>query len=514
MPEYLPPGVYVNELPGAPRPIEGVPTSTAAFLGETERGPLTPRLVTSVVDYERWFGSAGLPDRYLPRATRGFIENGGRRLYVARVVGAGATTASRTMGGLTVRAAGPGAWGNRVWGRVLPPSAGGATAFTLRLAWWRDANPPDFDPFDPANAALTPRPQLQEEFDDVSIDPQSPNYFASRVVSPLATVSAVQGGPLSLTAPTPGQFLENGSDADDAPTAADYAGDIDAAIGRNEPQGLAALSADAFRDVALVHAPFPADDASSAIAKLMVRHCGMHRFRFAVVDSPNVDPMMLDARDAAAGIADAKYAAFYAPWLIVADPATGTHVAVPPGGHVCGIYARVDIERGVHEAPANEVVLGALDLAFAVTDEMQDALNPRGVNVIRRFPSRGIRVWGARTLSSDAEWKYVPVRRLFIFLERSISEGIQWAVFEPNDEPLWARVRDTVRLFLRAQWRSGALLGRTENEAFFIACDRSTMTSDDILNGRLVCEIGVAPVRPAEFVIFRIFQRTLEARDA
>jgi Bacteriophage tail sheath protein len=145
---------------------------------------------------------------------------------------------------------------------------------------------------------------------------------------------------------------------------------------------------------------------------------------------------------------------------------------------------------------------------------MQDALNPRGVNVIRRFPSRGIRVWGARTLSSDAEWKYVPVRRLFIFLERSISEGIQWAVFEPNDEPLWARVRDTVRLFLRAQWRSGALLGRTENEAFFIACDRSTMTSDDILNGRLVCEIGVAPVRPAEFVIFRIFQRTLEARDA
>ncbi len=139
-------------------------------------------------------------------------------------------------------------------------------------------------------------------------------------------------------------------------------------------------------------------------------------------------------------------------------------------------------------------------------------MNPRGVNVIRSFPARGIRVWGARTLSSNSLWKYVSVRRLFIFLEHSIYDGTQWVVFEPNDDKLWARVKDTIRLFLRSQWRGGALFGRTEEEAFFITCDRTTMSQDDILNGRLICEIGIAPVRPAEFVIFRIFQNTAEAQ--
>jgi len=166
----------------------------------------------------------------------------------------------------------------------------------------------------------------------------------------------------------------------------------------------------------------------------------------------------------------------------------------------------------VFKAPANEVVRGALDLEYNIDDAAQDTLNPRGVNAIRRFPGRGIRVWGARTLSSNTLWKYVSVRRLFIFLEASIYEGTQWVVFEPNDEKLWARVKDTIRLFLRTQWRLGAMMGLTEDEAFFIACDRTTMTQDDILNGRLVCEIGIAPVRPAEFVIFRIFQRTAEAQ--
>jgi len=179
---------------------------------------------------------------------------------------------------------------------------------------------------------------------------------------------------------------------------------------------------------------------------------------------------------------------------------------VPPGGHVLGVYARNDLERGVFKAPANEVLRGVVALEYDVDRAQQEMLNPRGVDVIRSFPGRGIRVWGARTLSSNALWKYVSVRRLFIFLERSIYEGTQWVVFEPNDEALWARVRDTIRLFLRAQWRNGALFGAREEEAFFITCDRTTMTQDDILNGRLVCEIGIAPVRPAEFVILRLFQ--------
>jgi phage tail sheath protein FI len=176
------------------------------------------------------------------------------------------------------------------------------------------------------------------------------------------------------------------------------------------------------------------------------------------------------------------------------------------------VYARSDTERGVFKAPANEIVRGALNVEFDINDAMQDDLNPKGVNVIRSFPGRGIRVWGARTLTTNALWKYVSVRRLFIFLERSIYEGTQWVVFEPNDDRLWARVTDTIRLFLRTQWRLGALFGRTEQEAFFITCDRTTMTQDDILNGRLICEIGIAPVRPAEFVIFRIFQNTAEAQ--
>jgi uncharacterized protein len=179
---------------------------------------------------------------------------------------------------------------------------------------------------------------------------------------------------------------------------------------------------------------------------------------------------------------------------------------LPPGGYVAGIYARSDTERGVHKAPANEVVLGASDVEFQISKGEQDVLNPKGVNVIRSFPGRGIRVWGARTLSSNSLWKYINVRRLFIFIEASVEKGTQWVVFEPNDDRLWARVRATINQFLTGVWRSGALMGTTPEEAFFVKCDRSTMTQDDIDNGRLVCVIGIAPVKPAEFVVFRIAQ--------
>ena len=182
---------------------------------------------------------------------------------------------------------------------------------------------------------------------------------------------------------------------------------------------------------------------------------------------------------------------------------------------MAGIYARTDIERGVHKAPANEVIRGAVDLEFPVPKGNQDILNPRGVNCARDFRSdgRGIRLWGARTMSSNGEWKYINVRRLFLYVEESIDEGTQWVVFEPNDEPLWARVRRSVTGFLRGVHRSGALMGTTEDEAFFVKCDRTTMTQDDIDNGRLICYIGIAPVKPAEFVIFRISQKTIEAQQ-
>jgi hypothetical protein len=203
---------------------------------------------------------------------------------------------------------------------------------------------------------------------------------------------------------------------------------------------------------------------------------------------------------------DSDYAAYYVPWIRVIDPETNAPVLVPPGGHVAGIYARSDTERGVHKAPANEIVRGAQELQLNITKEEQEGLNPVGVNVIRSFPGRGIRVWGARTTSSDALWKYLNVRRLFLYVEESIEEGTQWAVFEPNDQRLWARVRQSVSNFLTSVWRDGALMGTTPEEAFYVTCDRTTMTQDDIDNGRLIVEIGIAPVKPAEFVIFRITQ--------
>jgi phage tail sheath protein FI len=315
-------------------------------------------------------------------------------------------------------------------------------------------------------------------------------------------------GPVpSVPAPTLGDSLdENGDDAPAPLGANDFSGVADDGVGR-PLQGLEILKDDAFRDVALVYAPFPSNDADG-VSRALVAHCEAYRFRFAVLDSANSDPAHLRPRES---IGDTSYAAFYSPWIVVADPLSGAPVTVPPGGHVLGIYARTDAERGGFTAPANGMVRGAVGLAFAVNEPTQAAVTPLGVNVIRAFPSLGIRVWGARTLSTDGEWKYVPVRRLFIFLERSIAEGTQWAMFEPNDEPLWASVRDLVRLFLRAQWTAGALAGRTEREAFFVRCDRTTMTEDDILNGRLVCEIGAAPVRPAEFVVFRVFQPTADS---
>jgi hypothetical protein len=296
-----------------------------------------------------------------------------------------------------------------------------------------------------------------------------------------------------IPAPAFGQLTVNGTDGD-AVDIADF------------QQGLTALERDAYRDVSLVYAP----GASIAVNQAVIAHCEKLKVRFAVVDADqNADVAQLQPRST---IQDSPYAALYAPWIIVPDLETGGQRQVPPGGHVLGVYARTDSERGVFKAPANEVLRGVTGLTTAINSATQEILNPRGINAIRRFPGRGIRVWGARTLTSDAQWKYVNVKRLFIFLERSIDEGTQWVVFEPNNESLWARVKDTIRLFLRAQWRAGALLGSKEEHAFFITCDRTTMSEEDILNGRLICEIGVAPLRPAEFVIFRIFQKTAEAQ--
>jgi hypothetical protein len=214
-----------------------------------------------------------------------------------------------------------------------------------------------------------------------------------------------------------------------------------------------------------------------------------------------------DWRKVGAGY-DSKFGALYYPWISVSNPLSGNGASllIPPCGHLAGIYARADAERGVHKAPANEVLQGAVGLDVNVTRGEQDALNPIGVNCIRAFPGRGVRVWGARTLSSDPSWRYVNVRRLFNYVEASLEAGTQWVVFEPNDPDLWARVRRDVTSFLRMVWRTGALFGITPDQAFYVKCDEELNPLEVRDAGQLIIEIGLAPTKPAEFVIFRISQ--------
>ncbi len=248
----------------------------------------------------------------------------------------------------------------------------------------------------------------------------------------------------------------------------------------------------------------------------LISHAEDMKYRIAVLDTPP-NKVISEARDVRGRI-DSTYAALYYPWIYVANPLARPgneqiprEIALPPSGFVTGIYARTDINRGVWKAPANEVIRGALRFEREINHRHQEVLNPEGVNCLRFFPGRGNRVWGARTASSDPEWKYVSVRRYFIYLERSIDRSTQWAVFENNGPLLWSNITDTVSAFLYAEWRNNALLGSTPEEAFFVRCDRSTMTQADLDNGRLICEIGVCAVKPAEFVIFRIGQKTLDA---
>jgi phage tail sheath protein FI/enoyl-CoA hydratase/carnithine racemase len=251
--------------------------------------------------------------------------------------------------------------------------------------------------------------------------------------------------------------------------------------------------------ISVIAAPgYSARAAAAAIQQVLIEHVSQPgRFRFAVLDAPPA--ATIDQVLAARSGIDSSYAAMYYPWV-----ATANSVQLPPSGFVCGIYARTDTARGVWKAPANETVIGAVDLQAAIDTHGQERLSAQGINSIRSFPARGILLWGARTMSQDPEWKYVNVRRYFIFVEQSIYEGTHWVVFEPNGEALWETVRRTITNFLMNNWRSGALMGAKPEEAFFVKCDRSTMTQNDIDTGRLIVEIGIAQVRPAEFVVIRI----------
>lgn len=474
--------------------INGVPTSTAALLGEAERGRTEPRLVTSIAEYRKHFGNLLPGERYLADAVDGFFLNGGRRVFICRVVAPDAETA--TCNALPLAAVGPGAWGNRI---VVQPSAGDQDGrFDVNIAYF-DALPddPDVKPFD--DPALLATATIAETFQNLEVvDSTSPNHWTRRLKES-SVVRPVDGHFTSPPTEVQTVRLSGGSEGRMV-VPADYEGEVSAGA----RTGLAALDLSDYDEVSLIAAPGMSDP---GLVTKVCNHCEQKHFRFAVLDGPSdtSNIAQLDPRS----LWDTSYAGYYVPWLQVPGP-LGQARLVPPSGHVLGIFVRTDTERGIWKAAANERVRGAIGLEASITPAQQEVLNPRGVNAIREFPGRGIRVWGARTLSSDPELKYVPVRRFLSWVERSLYEGTQWVVFEPQSEQLWARVRTEITSFLITQWKAGALLGIKPEEGFFVRCDRSTMTANDVQSGRLICEVGLAVSRPAEFVILRLIHQMAE----
>lgn len=353
-----------------------------------------------------------------------------------------------------------------------------------------------------------------ESFDYLSMNPGTSNYFMKvinnrseliELDSPYPDEAAFTiSHPFDQPANADGLFiiLSGGSDGTvSGLTSSDYKGTDN---GPEQRTGVEAM-----KDIDQVSILAVPGNAEVDVQKAMLIQCENLMDRFAILDIPENAQKISDVSAHRQNF-DSKYGAMYHPWLKIFDPLEKRDIFVSPSGHLAGIYARTDIERGVHKAPANTVVRGIKDLKYRLNKGEQDTLNPppNQINVLRDFrkSGRGYRVWGARCITSDPDWKYINVRRLFIFVEESIEEGTQWVVFEPNDEPTWARVRRTVSNFLTNVWRDGALQGRKPEEAFFVKCDRTTMTQTDIDNGKLIMVIGIAPVKPAEFVIFRIGQ--------
>jgi phage tail sheath protein FI len=511
MPTYLSPGVYMEEVSSGSKPIEGVGTAVAAFVGFTEKGPAnTPVLVTNWTQYAQTFGDF-VEGSYLAHAVYGFFLNGGGSAYVVRIgangqeadpVAAAALPAGRDTGGdggkhgapkppYVVRALQPGAAGDEL--SVEVADAGEPSEETFKLVVKRGG-------------------KVEETFDGLTTKRGAQNVATVvKNQSKLITLEEVKGANLPAVLAKGRVALSGGA----APVPVQRPVSPDEYVGSSADRtGFAGL--EACDDVTMLCVPDLMaayqqgtldDEGLKAVQLAMVAHCELMADRVAILDPPpglNAQQVK-DWRVNYAGY-DSKYAALYWPWVKVMDPLAGRPVFVPPSGHMAGIWARNDDTRGVHKAPANEVVRGAVALELQITKGEHDQLNPVAVNCLRSFPGQGIRVWGARTLSSDPEWRYLNVRRLFNYIETSILSGTNWVVFEPNDPKLWDSVKRTITMFLRRVWRDGALFGRTPAEAFFVKCDEENNPPESRDAGYLVVDIGVAPVKPAEFVVFRISQ--------
>jgi phage tail sheath protein FI len=519
MPTYLSPGVYVEEVDAGSRPIEGVGTAVAAFVGIAAQGPFnTPTLVSSWRQFVSTFGEF-LDDAYLAHSVYGYFLNGGGNCYVVRIGEEGQVEplkaelpASGDKGAdqvrYEVRAQPSAPLGERLEIEIsdpAPPTGSGSEGGEGGAEGGSVSGSGGGDNF---TLSVLRGGQVVEQFENIT--GARGRHSAVTVVnqqSQLIQLTDVSGAP--AVRPAAGRVALGAEvTLPERLETSDYVGD---AADRTGFGGLEAVD-----DITMIAVPdammayqkgWIDDDGLKAIQLGMIAHCELMGDRVAIIDPPpdlNAQQVLEWRRDG--GGYDSKYAATYWPWVKVANPATGTATLVPPSGHMAGIWGRNDDTRGVHKAPANEVVRGAISLGCDITSKEQELLNPQGINCIRAFSGRGIRVWGARTLSSDPAWRYLNIRRLFNYLEESVINGTQWVVFEPNDDALWAKIRRTISAFLVNEWRKGALFGLTPDEAFFVKCDRETNPSEGIDAGQVVCEIGVAPVKPAEFVIFRLSQ--------
>ncbi|MEW1865705.1 phage tail sheath subtilisin-like domain-containing protein [Streptomyces sp. NPDC088194] len=527
MPSYLSPGVYVEEVASGSRPIEGVGTSVAAFVGLAPTGPLNePTLVTNWTQYVASFGE--FTDGYfLAHSVYGFFNNGGSAAYVVRVGG--------ESGGVSGQAAGvtgkqPAAVAGGGAGPAALTAGEDTTLGTFKVAALApgEAGPLSVEVADAEGEGPAERFRLlvkdgdkTVETFDVTAKRGNRNYVVTQVKerSKLITVKeAAASGQLvrpenqtvALAAPAsvPATTGPEGSDSGETIGVGEYLGDSADRTGFGGLEAVDEISMVAVPDLMAAYQRGAIDlESVKAVQLGLIAHCELMGDRLAIIDPPpGLNAREIRVWRQETSNYDSKYAALYYPWIKVFDPAGGQTRLVPPSGHVAGIWARNDFERGVHKAPANEVVRGAVDLEMQITRGEQDLLNPLGINCIRSFPGRGIRVWGARTLSSDPAWRYLNIRRYFNYLEESILAGTQWVVFEPNDQALWARIRRNISAFLVTEWRGGALFGGQPDDAYYVKCDAETNPPESVDLGRVICEIGVSPVKPAEFVIFRLAQ--------
>lgn len=555
MAEYFSPGVYVEEIDNSPRPMEGVGTSTAGFVGLSERGPAmgAPSLVTSFANYKKQFGGylsefTHEEFRYLPSSVEQFFANGGTRCYVSRVIPADARKAKADAGVVSFEAANEGKWGNKIRVAIeglerrkmqlLAEDNGVYTAKTVEGFREGDVlrvgeeynriesiieNKVTFQrPFETqvVDASLLPSVVLYlqelevvvsymeeaEKYTGVTLNISSPSYIGTRMER--SGIVKVEALPMDVPGSLMGMIFEGEpytirlADGFDGNIGKVNAGTF---IGEDNGPGRRTGIQSFVENTNVSMMAVPGITIPEVMVSL-VAHCENLKSRFAVLDMPKDAVKVKELVDYRSMI-DSTYAAMYHPWIQVFDPCTKRPGFIPPSGAVMGVYSRTDINRGVHKAPANETV-ACTGLKVNYTKAEQDLVNPEGINLIRALPGQGIRIWGARTASSNSAFRYVNVRRLFIFVEESIKANTNWVVFEPNDTTLWSRVSISLTSFLEGLWRAGMLVGESAGEAFFVNIGPDTMTPDDIQNGKLICEIGIAPSRPAEFVIFRVSQNT------